>query len=147
MAEGSHRILPLFTYGTLMFPAVVKCLIGRVPEYRPAAIEGYRRLEVAGESYPGLIKEKGNRVEGILYLDLSEEEWKLFTAFEDDFYELEEVMVLSSEAPIRALAYIVPPSRRSVLSERAWDPESFRKTHLPRFSRRAQREFDQKEDA
>lgn len=147
MAEESHRILPLFTYGTLMFPAVVKCLIGRVPECQPAAIEGYRRWEVVGEPYPGLIKEKGNRVEGILYLHLSEEEWKLVTAFEDDFYELEEVIVLSSEAPIRALAYIVPPSRRSVLSEGAWDPESFRRTHLPRFSCRGERESDQEEEA
>jgi Gamma-glutamyl cyclotransferase, AIG2-like len=121
-----------------MFPPVVQSVIGRVPDGHPAAVEGYRRLEVAGEVFPGLIKASGSRVEGVLYLDLSKDDWERLTAFEDDFYELEEVTVFSSGAVVEALAYVVPPSRRSLLSEKAWDPESFRKNHLLQFSRPSQ---------
>ncbi len=126
-----------------MFPPVVQSVIGRVPAGHPAVVEGYRRLEVAGELFPGLIRETGHRVEGVLYLDISKDEWERLTAFEDDFYELEEVTVFSSGAVVQALAYVVPPSGSSILSEKLWDPESFRKNHLLQFSRSSPPDIDQ----
>jgi gamma-glutamylcyclotransferase (GGCT)/AIG2-like uncharacterized protein YtfP len=138
--------VPLFAYGTLMFPPVVQSVIGRVPDGHPAVVEGYRRLEVAGELFPGLIKESGNRVEGVLYLDISKDEWERLTAFEDDFYKLEEVTVFSSGTLVQALAYVVPPSRKSILSEKVWDAESFRKNHLLQFSRPSPPGIDQEEE-
>jgi gamma-glutamylcyclotransferase (GGCT)/AIG2-like uncharacterized protein YtfP len=135
MAETCHRNRPLFAYGTLMFPAVVQSVIGRVPTSRPATIQGYRRLEVTGESFPGLIEGDGASIQGLLYYDLGKDEWERLTAFEDDFYDLEEVTVFSAQEAVHALAYIVPPARKSALSEKAWDPEDFRKNHLVHFSR------------
>jgi gamma-glutamylcyclotransferase (GGCT)/AIG2-like uncharacterized protein YtfP len=130
--------MPLFAYGTLMFAPVIRSVIGRVPECCPAVINGYRRLEVVGELFPGLVRESGGgKVEGILYADISELEWERLTAFEDDFYELEQVAVLSPEGERLALAYVVPPSRRLVLSERLWDAEFFSEQYLPRFSSNA----------
>lgn len=117
-----------------MFPAVVQSVIGRVPTSRPATIQGYRRLEVMGESFPGLIEGDGASIEGLLYFDLGKDEWERLTAFEDDFYDLEEVTVFSAQETVHALAYIVPPARGSALSEKAWDPENFRKNHLVQFS-------------
>ena len=125
-----------------MFPAVVASIIGRVPDRRPAMIHGYVRLEVAGELFPGLIKQHDSRVDGVLYLDISKDEWERLTAFEDDFYDLEEVTVFSSGTNVLALAYVVPPSRKSVLSEKVWDPDFFRENHLPRFSPLGQPEID-----
>ena len=118
-----------------MFPAVVKAVIGRVPDCHPATIQGYRRLEVAGESFPGLVKEDAADVEGLLYFDLGEDEWERLTAFEDEFYDLEEVSVFGVYGTVRALAYVVPPAHKAVLSDKAWDPEYFRENHLIRFSR------------
>ena len=127
--------MPLFAYGTLMFAPVIRSVIGRVPECCPAAINGYRRLEVVGELFPGLIRASGDaKVEGILYLSLSQLEWERLTAFEDDFYELEQVSVLCPEGERLALAYVVPPSRRSILSEKTWDAEFFREQYLAQIS-------------
>ena len=110
-----------------MFAPVIRSVIGRVPACCPAAINGYRRLEVLGESFPGLVRASGDaKVEGILYSKISELEWERLTAFVDDFYELEQVSVLCPEGERLALAYVVPPSRRSILSEKPWDAEFFR---------------------
>ena len=135
MADTDRRNLPLFAYGTLMFPTVIQSVIGRVPTSRPATIAGYRRFEVTGESFPGLIEGDGTSIEGLLYFDLGKDEWERLTAFEDDFYNLEEVAVSSAQETVHALAYIVPAARKTVLSEKAWDPEDFRKNHLVPFSR------------
>lgn len=127
--------MPLFAYGTLMFAPVIRSVIGRVPECCPAAINGYRRLQVLGELFPGLVRASGNaKVEGILYSNISELEWERLTAFEDDFYELEQISVLCPEGERLALAYVVPLSRRSILSEKPWDAEFFREQYLALFS-------------
>jgi gamma-glutamylcyclotransferase (GGCT)/AIG2-like uncharacterized protein YtfP len=127
--------MPLFAYGTLMFAPVIRSVIGRVPECCPAAISGFRRLEVVGELFPGLVRDSGGgKVEGILYWNISELEWERLNAFEDDFYELEQVSVVCSEGERLALAYLVPPSRRGVLSENPWNAEFLREQYLRRFS-------------
>ena len=117
-----------------MFAPVIRSVIGRVPEWCPAAINGYRRLEVAGEKFPGLVRESADgQVEGILYSNISELEWERLTAFEDDFYELEQLSVICPDRERLALAYVVPPSRRSILSGKPWDADIFRAQYLPRF--------------
>jgi gamma-glutamylcyclotransferase (GGCT)/AIG2-like uncharacterized protein YtfP len=126
--------MPLFAYGTLMFAPVIRSVIGRVPECCPAAINGYRRLEVIGELFPGLVKESGGgKVDGILYSNIRELEWERLTAFEGDFYELEQLSVICPDGERLALVYVVPPSRRSILSGKPWDVDFFRAQYLPRF--------------
>ena len=134
MTEVSYDGRPLFAYGTLMFPAVIKSVIGRIPDTRSAVIKGYRRLEVAGELFPGLIRENDERVEGLVYVDITRDEWERLTAFEDDFYELQKVTVDCLGTNVSALAYIVPPSRKSVLSDKVWNPDFFRENHLAGFA-------------
>ena len=125
---------PLFAYGSLMFPEIIRSVIGRVPEGRPAIIQGYRRLVVAGESFPGMIKvgESDERVEGLLYMDITSEEWKRIIAFEDEFYELTEVAVSRLGENLSALAFVVPPAKKSLLAQEQWHPDYFRKHHLGR---------------
>ena len=126
--------MPLFAYGTLMFAPVIRSVIGRVPECCPAAINGYRRLEVIGELFPGLVKESGGgKVDGILYSNIRQLEWERLIAFEDNFYELEQLSVICPDGGRLALGYVVPPSRRSILSGKPWDVDFFRAQYLPRF--------------
>jgi gamma-glutamylcyclotransferase (GGCT)/AIG2-like uncharacterized protein YtfP len=134
MTGVSYDGRQLFAYGTLMFPAVIKSVIGRIPENRPAVIKGYRRLEVAGELFPGLIRENDESVEGVVYANIGSDEWERLTAFEDDFYELQEVTVDCLGTNTGALAYVVPTSRKSVLSDKVWSPDFFRENHLAGFA-------------
>jgi gamma-glutamylcyclotransferase (GGCT)/AIG2-like uncharacterized protein YtfP len=129
---GSGR--PLFVYGSLMFPEIIRSVIGRVPEGRPAIIQGYRRLVVAGESFPGMIKvgESDERVDGLVYVDITSEEWKRIIAFEDEFYGLKEVSVERLGENLSALAFVVPPAKKSLLAEEQWRPDYFREHHLGR---------------
>ena len=130
MTKASYEGRPLFAYGTLMFPAVIKSVIGRIPDSRPGVINHYQRFKVAGELFPGLIRENSKSVEGLVYLSIAGEEWKRLIAFEDDFYELQEVTVECPETNVSALAFIVPPSRKSLLSDKTWNPDFFRENHL-----------------
>jgi gamma-glutamylcyclotransferase (GGCT)/AIG2-like uncharacterized protein YtfP len=134
MTEVSYDGWPLFAYGTLMFPAVIKSVIGRIPDNHSAIIKGYRRLEVAGEFFPGLIRENDESVEGIVYINITRDEWERLTAFEDDFYELQKVTIDCLGTNVGALAYIVPPSRKSILSDKVWNPDFFRENHLAGFA-------------
>ena len=56
----------LFSYGTLMFEAVVRALLGRVVLSRPATLADYERQAIERESWgcegPGLVsRPRGNR--------------------------------------------------------------------------------------
>ena len=112
-----------------MFPAIIKSVIGRVPEGHPAIIRGYRRLVVTGEFFPGLIRlsdESAESVEGLVYVDITSEEWERLLAFEDEFYELKEVVVDRLGESLSALAFVVPPAKKSLLTDELWNPDQFR---------------------
>jgi gamma-glutamylcyclotransferase (GGCT)/AIG2-like uncharacterized protein YtfP len=134
ITEASYAARPLFVYGTLMFPTIIKSVIGRIPDNSSAIIKGYRRLEVAGESFPGLIRESDESVEGLVYANISEDELERLTAFEGDFYALQEVTVSCLGTNLSALAYVVPPSRRPLLSDKVWNPDFFQLNHLAEFA-------------
>lgn len=111
----------LFAYGTLMYPLVISGVIGRVPPNRPGAVRGYRRLGVAGQSFPGLIVGGDEVVDGLVYGGLSEEDWRLLTEYESDFYVLETVTLTDGAL---ARAYLVPEKNRHLLTEEAWQPRA-----------------------
>ncbi len=127
------RSLPLFAYGTLMFPEVISAVVGRSPAGLAAKIEGYKNCSVKDRSFPGLLHTGGGTVTGVLYPGLSLAEWAKLDAFEDDFYRLQEVVVTVDGGERKALAYIVPPENAHVLTEETWNPEAFRSDFLARY--------------
>lgn len=80
--------LALFAYGTLQFPEVLMRLIGRCPDLAPARVPDWRVAALPGRVYPGLVPAPGARAVGKLVTGLSEREWAVLDAFEDDEYEL-----------------------------------------------------------
>ena len=58
----------IFTYGSLIYPEVMKGVAGKLYSSCKAELEGFVRKQVKGKWYPGIIPQAGSKVEGILYL-------------------------------------------------------------------------------
>jgi gamma-glutamylcyclotransferase (GGCT)/AIG2-like uncharacterized protein YtfP len=123
----------LFCYGTLQFDAVLDALLGRIPELAPASAPGYRAAELAGRVYPGLVVAFGGSAAGVVLTDLSNEEWRILDAFEDERYELRE---LTLSTGIRGWAYVWPGGD---VREDDWDAEDFKARHLAEYAARCAR--------
>jgi gamma-glutamylcyclotransferase (GGCT)/AIG2-like uncharacterized protein YtfP len=77
----------LFVYGSLLFPEVLRALLGRVPNRVPASAPGWRVAGLPGRVYPGLVRGPGVAT-GLLMTDLAQREWQILDAFEDELYQL-----------------------------------------------------------
>lgn len=118
--------LPLFTYGTLMYPDIIGPLLNRVPPARPGSVTGYRRLGVSGHDFPGLIPGGNDTVEGLVYDGLTMEEWERLTEYEGDFYILQETTVTCGSTAEAALVYLVRPGEQILLTDKPWVPDPSR---------------------
>jgi gamma-glutamylcyclotransferase (GGCT)/AIG2-like uncharacterized protein YtfP len=114
----------LFVYGTLQFDAVLSGLIGRVPEGTSAIANGWRAAALEGRVYPGLVLAPGSAAAGLLLTDLSQREWGILDAFEDDRYDLRK-LCLTSGAP--GWGYVRPGGE---VRDEDWDAEHFVTRHL-----------------
>lgn len=123
----------LFVYGTLQFDAVLEALLGRIPTSTSASAPEWRAAALEGRVYPGLVAAPGATAVGLLLTDLTEREWGLLDAFEDDRYDLREVVLSTGEC---GLAYIWPGGE--VLPQ-SWDPAEFKELHLPAYAARCAR--------
>ncbi|MCW2884140.1 MAG: hypothetical protein QOE54_4455 [Streptosporangiaceae bacterium] len=117
----------LFAYGTLQFPEVLHALIGRMPEHTVASVDGWRIAGLPGRDYPGLVP-AGTRADGLLIRGLSDEEWRVLDAFEDDWYDLRELTLTDGGT---AWCYTCPSGYQ--VSERDWTAADFSRTHLGGF--------------
>jgi gamma-glutamylcyclotransferase (GGCT)/AIG2-like uncharacterized protein YtfP len=124
----------IFTYGSLMFPSVMKAVTGREFPARKANVKNYVRFKVKGESYPGLTPLKGAVTEGILYIGVDVLSVRRLDDFEGELYERSELSAdaLDGESLI-AHAYVIKAQYRDRLSSDQWDPEHFEKADLRGF--------------
>lgn len=128
---------PLFTYGTLEFPEVMETLTGRVFPSTPAVIENHGRYCLKNRSYPGLRHRAGETTAGTLYRGIDERSLRILDWFEDACYLREILWVTISDGSAqRAAVYLIPPSRYTLLSDRPWELERFRRETLKSYMRR-----------
>lgn len=116
----------IFTYGSLMFPEVWQCVVRGHYCFVSAAVDGYARFAVAGETYPGMVARTGAAVSGVLYFDVDERDIAALDTFEGEDYRRETVRVVlddGSSAEAGAYLYLLPQK----LLESPWDPERFQK--------------------
>lgn len=118
----------VFTYGSLMFPAVWRRVVRGSHRSVPAVLEGYARHAVRGELYPGIVRRPGASVEGVLYLDVGEADIAVLDAFEGDEYRRESVVVRTAAGgrpeTMTADAYLFLADHR--LAAGPWEPQHFR---------------------
>ena len=109
----------LFVYGSLLFPEVVRALLGRVPSGTPAGAPGWRVAALPERVYPGLVPSRGT-ASGLLITGLAPEEWDALIAFEGDLYDLRRLTLTDGRS---AFAFVWDGS--SPASSIDWMPEEF----------------------
>lgn len=127
--------LPLFAYGSLMFPQVWKHVVGHPCPTEPATLAGHTAFRVREQNFPGMIATTASaQTEGQLVRGLSSADWQVLDAFEDVFYDRETVMVVNAAgAPHEAQTYIVRTADHGVLSEEVWTAGWFQEHGLAPF--------------
>lgn len=123
--------LPLFCYGTLVFPAVMRAVTGLNLRGRAAVLPGYRVALIAGRNYPG-IAPADDRVGGVLYPDPGPLALARLDRFEGREYRRLAVRVTCASQRLRAWVYL-PYARRARLSDAPWDPQRFAREDLDRY--------------
>ena len=114
----------VFTYGSLMFPAVWGQIVRAPCRSRRATLTEYARYAVAGETYPGLIVQAGSAVEGVLYLDVDPADVTRLDAFEGSEYRRIAVQVrLADGTYADAQTYLFAAIHR--LHRAAWNADAF----------------------
>jgi len=126
-----------FTYGSLMCDDIMAAVAGLRAAAVPARLDGYRRSPVIGEHYPGMVPAAGDKVEGVLYLELPDTAWARLDAFEGDEYRREQVSVACADGRIEtAWTYVFKPEYAARLAAGTWDFERFLETGKARFEAR-----------
>ena len=132
LAPVSADPAPLFVFGSLLFPDVLRALIDRDPHRVPATITGWRAIALPGRLYPGLIPDQAATATGHLLDDLTPAEWETLDAFEADIYTLARVH-LDHGRPAWAYACTDPAE---FLPAALWSPAEFVRDHLPAYVER-----------
>ena len=135
-----------------MFPEVRSALTGRGFQTFPAVLSGYRRLALflAGRApVPGIVAEEEASVSGLVLRGVDSRSLQAFDTFEGviikpygfelwegvkgGLYDRERVAVRDGEGrSVQVLTYVSGPAVRGILKGE-WDPEIFRKRHLPAY--------------
>ena len=118
-----------------MFPEVWRRIsIGEFPS-QPATLRGYAMYRVKDAVYPGIIlAEEASEVAGLVYTDLDEDTLFELDTYESSFYERLPVMVVTATGEqLECHAYIVPLSRRDLLTNEGWDREYFQLHELDKY--------------
>ncbi len=105
-----------FTYGSLMCEDIMGAVCAARAPFVAATLDGFRRAPVIGEEYPGMVPAPGERVEGVLYLDLPESAWTRLDHFEGIEYSREQVSVRTADGrSLAAWTYVFKPEFASRL--------------------------------
>lgn len=131
LARVSADPAPLFVYGTLLFPDVLRVLIDRDATRTPATIHGWQAIALPHVVYPTLIPRAQTSTTGELLTDLTDTEWRTLDAFEDERYHL---AALTTNGNATAYAYVDTPDGHD--ETRPWDKTTFARTHLPAYLER-----------
>ena len=140
MADTRH----VFTYGSLMFPAVWQRVVEGAYESREATVHGFQRLRIHGEHYPALIvNPNAGPLAGRVYFDVSASDIARLDHFESSHYARVSVAVTvagagavtgadsAEKTTLAADAYLTLSA--DALEPVEWSPERFAREGLESF--------------
>lgn len=119
-------MINLFTYGSLMCADIMLEVSGQKTRHQAAHLNNYFCSQIHNETYPGITPVTGERVSGVVYFDLNTRALEKLDAFEGEYYERKDVDVqCSGTTPTKAMAYIIKPEYRKILTGTPWSFEDF----------------------
>lgn len=123
-----------FFYGTLMDADVRRAVLGRRREIAvgPATLHGWRRVALAHESYPIIVRDSGGTVEGLLARGLDAAARARLCVYEGPDYELTGAVVHTAAGAVDAHVFVPAPG---------WRPEARGDWDLAAWQRAAKRSF------
>ena len=119
----------LFVYGSLMFPEVVKAVIGKQLLMKDAVLKGYKRYKVENGEYPAIVKDEDSSVTGKL-IEIDKNGLKVLDSFEGEEYKRETVLVEVDGKKQKAEAYIWKSNQKL---SKTWSLEEFKEKHIKKF--------------
>jgi hypothetical protein len=135
----------VFTYGSLMFPAVWTRVVAGSYRSLPATLHGFRRQRVRGQDYPALEHAPAGpgTVEGVLYLEVNADDLAALDAFEGpDYRRIEVPLILGqppADEPTAAATVVTADTYLFVAADKVepgdWDPAAFERDRMGRFLR------------
>eukprot|EP01137_Pigoraptor_chileana_P020132 Opistho-2@82101 len=117
-------VLALFVYGTLMYPEVIRKVIGRVPEFQSAVVEGYHRFKIDRREYPAIAPTEGASVSGFI-VRVSQEEAAKLDHYEGHEYVKVAVACRTDVGVVEATAYAWALTESVDLLHGTWEPREF----------------------
>ena len=122
--------MDLFVYGSLLFPEVMRVLLGRVPDSTPATVAGWRVAALPGRVYPCLVPAEA-LARGQVVSGLKPAEWRTLDAFEDTVYDLRRLTLTDGRD---AWAYVCTSPSDALPHD--WDFQTFERDHLTDYLKR-----------
>lgn len=111
-----------FFYGTLMDPDVTQQVLRQpLADFmpRPGRLQGYRRVYVAGASYPTLILAADETVDGILVSKIKPLDASRLSRFEGHEYQVRLLSVQATKGEsVEARTFLAKPSVKA--TDKAW---------------------------
>jgi len=126
----------VFTYGSLVFPEVMRAVTRRSFAHEPARIADWVRVCFRDASYPGLRERAGGSTPGILWRGVDPESLERLDRYETKAYERRALTVRTGDGKnVRAQVYVVGAAYLRLLSSEPWDRSKFARESLRDFVR------------
>ncbi|MGQ0665003.1 MAG: gamma-glutamylcyclotransferase family protein [Pseudomonadota bacterium] len=123
-----------FFYGTLMDEEVRRAVLGSLApsSTEPARLEGWRRIAVAGASYPIIVRRGRRRVEGVLARGLDRQALPVLAAYEGKEFAAIALPVRTRAGRRLSARVFVPAPGTPVGSAGGWDLALWQRRHKRR---------------
>ena len=116
----------IFVYGSLMFDEVWTALISEPYDNVAARLDGFKRLEVREQEYPGMIEAQKSVVDGRLVLGVQNADLLVLDRFEGEYYRRAQVVVSANDGRLfDAQTYIFKDDYSYLLGNNEWDVDRF----------------------
>lgn len=116
-----NKKYPLFVYGTLMWPQVLRALTGKSWVTEDAVLKGFKRCRIKGAVYPGIKREPASSVKGKVVRGLGGKELSMLDQFEGDAYERVRIQVnTESNKEEEVFTYVIRKAYKHILSDQEW---------------------------